>query len=104
MANDITSINSNRSQPSPNQSSTVKIRDGASSDNKSSDTSSTDDRVTLTNTAARLQDIEQKLNSSSSVDAEHVAAVQKAISSGEYTVDADRIADKMLSFEEHMNN
>lgn len=104
MANDITSINSNRSQLSPNQSSSVKIRDGASSDNKNSGASQSDDRLTLTNTAAHLQNIEQKLNSGSSVDAKHVAEVQKAISNGEYAVNSDRIADKMLSFEEHMNN
>lgn len=104
MANDITNINSNRSQLSQSQSNSVKVRDGSSSTNNSAAASSADDRVTLTNTAARLQNIEQKLNSSSSVDAEHVAAVKKAISNGEYTVDSDRIADKMLAFEEHMNN
>ena len=101
MANDITSINSNRSQLSSNASNTVKIRDGAGS-NGSSDNSAAGDRVTLTNTASRLQNLEQKLSGASPIDAERVAAVQKAISSGEYSVDADRVADKMLAFEENM--
>jgi len=101
MANDITSINSNRSQLSSNASNTVKIRDGAGS-NGSSDNAAAGDRVTLTNTASRLQNLEQKLSGASPIDAERVAAVQKAISSGEYSVDADRVADKMLAFEENM--
>jgi len=101
MANDITSINSNRSQLSSNASNTVKIRDGAGS-NGGSDNSAAGDRVTLTNTASRLQNLEQKLSGASPIDAERVAAVQKAISSGEYSVDADRVADKMLAFEENM--
>lgn len=104
MANDITSINSNRSQLSSNASNTVKVRDGASSDSSSDSSTAAGDRVTLTNTASRLQNIEQKLSGSSPIDAERVASVQKAISNGEYTVDSDRVADKMLAFEDYMNN
>lgn len=103
--NDITNINSNRAQLSSNQSSSVKNRNEAKQDNAASDSTSTaGDRVTLTNTAARLKDIEQQLNSASSVDSARVAEVQSAISNGEYNVDADRIADKMLAFEDFMNS
>lgn len=103
MANDITSINSNRSQLSSNTSNSVKIRDGAKSGGSSEGSSAAGDRVTLTNAAARLQNIEQKLNNSSPIDSERVAEVQKSISSGEYKVDSDRIADKMIAFEDFMN-
>lgn len=103
MANDITSINSNRSQLSSNQSSAVKSRNEAKQGNNSENASSAGDRVTLTNTASRLKDIEQQLSSTSSIDSERVAEVQSAISNGDYTVDADRIADKMLAFEDFMN-
>lgn len=102
--NDITNINSNRSQLSSNQSSSVKSRNEAKQSNQSESSSpSTADRVTLTNTASRLQNIEQQLNSASSIDSARVAEVQSAISSGDYTVDADKIADKMLAFEDFMN-
>lgn len=101
--NDITNINSNRAQLSSNQSSSVKSRNEAAPENASENTSVTGDRVTLTNTASRLKDIEQQLNNTSSVDNARVAAVQSAISNGDYTVDADRIADKMLAFEDFMN-
>jgi len=103
MANDITSINSNRSQLSSNQSSSIKNRNEAKQGNNSESSAAAGDRVTLTNTASRLKDIEQQLSSTSSVDSERVAQVQSAISNGEYNVDADRIADKMLAFEDFMN-
>jgi len=101
--NDITNINSNRSQLSSNQSSSVKSRNEAKQENQSPTPSSTGDRVTLTSTASRLQSIEQQLNNASSIDSARVAEVQSAISNGDYNVDADRIADKMLAFEDFMN-
>ncbi len=101
--NDITNINSNRSQLSSNQSSSVKSRNEAKQENQSATPSSTGDRITLTNTASRLQNIEQQLNNASSIDSARVAEVQSAISNGDYNVDADRIADKMLAFEDFMN-
>ena len=101
--NDITNINSNRSQLSSNQSSSIKSRNEASERSQSDTPSSSGDRVTLTDTASRLQNIEQQLNNASSIDSARVADVQSAISNGDYNVDADRIADKMLAFEDFMN-
>lgn len=98
--NDITNINSNRAQLNSNQSSSVKSRNEAKQENNTESTSSIGDRVTLTNTASRLRDIEQQLSNTSSVDNARVAEVQSAISSGDYNVDSDRIADKMLAFED----
>lgn len=101
--NDITNINSNRSQLSSNQASSVKSRNEAKQSSESETSPSAADRVTLTNTASRLQNIEQQLSNASSINNEHVAEVQSAISSGDYAIDADRIADKMLAFEDFMN-
>ena len=100
--NDITNINSNRAQLNSNQASSVKSRNEAKQSNESSSSSSDGDRVTLTNTAERLKNIENELNNSSSIDSARVEKVQSAISNGDYTVDADRIADKMLDFEDFM--
>ncbi len=101
--NDITNINSNRAQLNSNQSSAVKNKNEAKMSNEGeSSSASMADRVTLTNTASRLQDLEQQLNNASSVDSARVAEVQSAISNGDYNVDADRIADKMLAFEDFM--
>ena len=101
--NDITNINSNRSQLSPNQSSSIKSRNEAKQSSQDDSSSSEGDRVTLTNTASRLQNIEHQLNNASSIDSARVAEVQGAITSGDYNVNADRIADKMLAFEDFMN-
>lgn len=102
--NDITNINSTRSQLSSNQSSSVKSQNEAKQSSQAATSSSAGaDRVTLTNTASRLQNIEQQLNKTSSLDSARVAEVQSAISNGDYNVNADRIADKMLAFETFMS-
>ncbi len=101
--NDITNINSNRAQLNSDQSGSIKSRNEAKQENSGANTSSTGDRVTLTSAAARIRDIEQQLNNASSVDSARVAKVQSAISSGDYNVNSDRIADKMLAFEDFMN-
>lgn len=102
--NDITNINSNRSQLSSNQAGSVKSQNEAKEGSQQSETSSSAaDRVTLTNTASRLQNIEQQLSNASSIDNARVAEVQSAITSGDYAIDSDRIADKMLAFEDFMN-
>ena len=101
--NDITHINSNRAQINSNQSGSVKNKNETKQSTENESSAAAADRVTLTNTASRLQDIEQQLNNASSIDSARVAEVQSAISNGEYNVDADRIADKMLAFEDFMN-
>jgi negative regulator of flagellin synthesis FlgM len=105
MANDITGINSNRPQLSTNQSAAAKSRNEAKLSNNDDESSpAAGDRVSLTSTASRLKDLEQQLNNTSPVDKERVAAMQAAISNGEYKVDADKVADKMLAFEDFMSN
>ncbi len=101
--NDITNINSNRASLSSNQSSSIKSRNEAKPSDENSSSSVAGDRVTLTSTASRLKDIEQQLNTSSAVDRSRVEAMQTAISNGDYNVDTDRIADKMLAFEDFMS-
>lgn len=102
--NDITNINSNRASLNSSQSSSVKSRNEAKAENQSEKSSAeTGDRVTLTNTASRLKDIESQLSKSPAIDDARVAEVQSAINNGDYDVNAERIADKMLAFEDFMN-
>ena len=105
MASDITGINSNRTSLHSNQSAAAKSRNEAKLNNSGSEesTAATGDRVSLTSTASRLKDLEQQLNKTSPVDKERVAAMQTAISNGDYKVNADKVADKMLAFEGHMS-
>jgi len=57
------------------------------------------DKVTLTDTAAKLQKLEKQLSNLPVVDQERVASLQKAIASGEYKVDPAKTAEKLVQFE-----
>jgi negative regulator of flagellin synthesis FlgM len=59
----------------------------------------TGDHVTLTDSARSLQKIEEAVAKTPVVNAGKVAAVKQAISSGTYTIDSGRVADKMLKYE-----
>ena len=61
--------------------------------------SQTGDTVTLTSSARSLQKIEETVAKAPVVNAAKVAAVKQAINSGNYQIDAGRIADKLLQFE-----
>jgi negative regulator of flagellin synthesis FlgM len=62
-------------------------------------TAQTGDHVTLTDSARSLQKIEEAVAKTPVVNADKVAAVKQSISSGTYTIDAGRIADKILKYE-----
>jgi negative regulator of flagellin synthesis FlgM len=64
-----------------------------------SETSAAGDHVTLTDSARSLQKIEEAVAKAPVVDAAKVASVKQAVSAGTYTIDAGRIADKLLNFE-----
>jgi negative regulator of flagellin synthesis FlgM len=59
----------------------------------------TGDHVTLTHSARTLQKIEEAVARTPVVNADKVASVKQAISSGTYKIDAGRIADKLLKYE-----
>jgi negative regulator of flagellin synthesis FlgM len=57
------------------------------------------DQVTLTDSARSLQKIEEAVAKTPVVNADKVAAVKHAVSSGNYQVDAGRVAGKLLKYE-----
>jgi flagellar biosynthesis anti-sigma factor FlgM len=59
----------------------------------------TGDHVTLTDSARSLQKIEEAVAKTPVVNAGKVAAAKQAISAGTYTIDAGRVAGKMLQYE-----
>ncbi len=65
--------------------------------------SNTTDSVSLTDTAARLQKLENTISALPVVDAQRVEDIRSAIANGEYQIDAESIADKMLSFDRSLN-
>lgn len=62
-------------------------------------TSTGSDKVTLTDTAAKLKSLESELSSQPVVNNGKVKDVQSSIQSGTYKMDPERIADKMINFE-----
>ena len=106
MANDITRINSSRTQQSDTRQSERMGNDKSptSSSKSGGNNNSTSDKVSLTSTAARLKDIEQRLTSHSEIDNARIREVQSAINDGKYDVDADRVADKMINFESGLHS
>lgn len=58
------------------------------------------DSVNITDSARRLFALAQAVQDSPEVDTERVAALQHAIASGEYTINPDRVADRLLQMEQ----
>ena len=57
------------------------------------------DMVTLTDSARQLQKLEEAVAKAPVTNAEKVQAVKDALARDTFTVDAERVADKMLQFE-----
>jgi negative regulator of flagellin synthesis FlgM len=86
--------------PIKGSNSSAVVADKSQGDSSSAPAASqTGDHVTLTDSARSLQKIEERVAKTPVVNAEKVAAVKHAISSGTYQVDAARVADKILKFE-----
>lgn len=63
------------------------------------DTASSNDIVNLTDTAQRLRALEKSVASLPVVDSQRVDAVKKALADGTYQVKPERVADKLVGFE-----
>lgn len=66
---------------------------------RAADAARRDDDVRFTDTAAALQKAEARLREQADVDAARVEAVRRRVESGEYRVDAARLAARLLRFE-----
>ena len=60
---------------------------------------STPDTVTLTDSAAQLHKLEATILAAPIVDTARVEDVKQAIHNGQFQIDPQRVADKMLRFE-----
>ena len=105
MANDISGINSSKSQQAATQRSSVQ--NGQASNNaqttQTTNTTDTANKVNLTNTAEKLKALEKQLSEEAPVDEQKIANVRAALESGNYQVDPEKVAEKMLDFESHLD-
>jgi len=65
---------------------------------------SASDRVSLTGEARQLRELEASLASQPVVYSQRVAAVRSAVENGSFTIDPQRIAEKLMSFEEALTD
>ena len=64
---------------------------------KNSDSS---DSINLDDLASHLKSLEQKLAAQPEIDQEHVDRIRSAISSGEFRIDPESVASKMMNSED----
>lgn len=103
MSNDISGIKSGRSHQTTERPTQGVSRDSDSAANtRNTPETGSQDKVVLTDMAARMKSLEQKLAKQPEVDQAHVSRVRDAINRGEYSVNPDRVADKMMGFERDM--
>lgn len=100
MSNDISGVNSGRSQQANDRKTQGVGRESATANTRNTNEKGSQDKVVLTDMASRLKSLEQKLTTQPEVDQAHVNRVRDAIARGEYRVDPDRVADKMMGFEQ----
>jgi len=65
--------------------------------------SSTADQVTLTGSAITLQKLSEAIANAPVVNTQKVATVKTSVQNGTYQIDAGRVADKMLQYENGLN-
>lgn len=99
MPQDITGINSGRPQASGDRTVTSINRDDSKSANTKTSATAAGDTVSLTDMASRLKSLESKLETQPAIDQSRVDRVREAISRGEFRIDPERVADKMMDFE-----
>lgn len=63
-----------------------------------------DDSVELTEEVSRIQQIEKSLASIPIVNAGIVKAVSDSLEDGSYTVDSEKVADKIIEMEQQIDN
>ena len=100
MANEINGLNSNKTQTNSDRHvQSVKRNSAETSDTTTSSTLNPSDKVSLTDTASKLKALEKQLASEPEVDLRRVSDVSSALNKGEYKVNPDRVAGKMMDFE-----
>ncbi|HED18728.1 MAG TPA: flagellar biosynthesis anti-sigma factor FlgM [Gammaproteobacteria bacterium] len=88
--------------PASGQGAPVESQEKERSNSSSVDSGNTgnsSDRVSLTGEARRLKELETRLASTPVVDSQRVKAVRSAIENGTFTINPERIAEKLVSLE-----
>ena len=93
--------------PESGQGAPVENQDKENKNSSTADsgnTSNSSDRVSLTGVARQLQEIETRLASEPVVDSQRVQTIRSAVENGTFTVNPERIAEKLMSLEEALTD
>ena len=75
----------------------LRVKPSDNAENVKAETTSQESSVSLSSLGQTIAKIESELATSSEVDQEKVAQIKAAITSGQYSVDAASIADKIIA-------
>jgi negative regulator of flagellin synthesis FlgM len=100
----INSIGGNTTPTDPRNSGAQGTggKTGNAADERQSAAGSSADTVNISASAADLQAMEARLAELPEVDRGRVDALRNQIASGEYTIDSQRVADRILAFESEL--
>ena len=101
--NNITGVSTAQAQRAAEGAKVEVSRTEPTVNQQETGSSSAADSVSLTDTAARLQKLENTIAELPVVDAQRVEDIRTAIASGEYQADPASIAEKMLGFDAELN-
>ncbi|MDO6515451.1 MULTISPECIES: flagellar biosynthesis anti-sigma factor FlgM [Neptuniibacter] len=100
MINDLTSLSSSQTASTRartnEQGNAAKNGNGAVAQQPPSNKG---DTVNLSNAAQLLQNVDKQLSDTPDVDNERVERIKQEIESGSYQINAERVAEKMLNFD-----
>ena len=94
-------INSLSGIPLPTAGDTGQIAPNDQRPSAAANTSvaASDDRVSLTDSATRLRELENEVSQLPAVDSQRVAEVQRSLATGSFQVDPSQVAEKMLALD-----
>lgn len=92
------SVDQTRSRTEP-----TKAPDSGNVEGKAKETTSVADQVNLSSSSKSIQQIEAEIKQMKDVDDATVERIRSAIDNGEYKIDYDRLAGKMLDIEDRFN-
>jgi flagellar biosynthesis anti-sigma factor FlgM len=100
MSTDTRGNNSNQEQQSQQHQTQDTSRESSTTKTRNHQGPEAMDNMTLSEMAAQLKSLEHELAKQPEVDQNHINRVRDAIKRGEYQVIPDRIAGKMMGFDE----
>lgn len=103
MVNEIKGTNNGLVSSLANQQQTDQTKNNASAGGNKTQVSA-DDSVNLTDQAEKLRALEASIEKQPVVDTKRVESIRNAILDGTYTVDNNKTAEKMASFENLLDN